>query len=65
MFLWLVSNIKISVTGSCVMGRGRTDVFTSVFCDARESMEFRHNEGLLLDNAVSLYFLRIYRFTPV
>ena len=64
-FLCLVSNINVSVTASCVMRKWQTDVFTSVFCDARESMEFRHNEGLLLDNAVSLYFLRIYRFTLV
>jgi len=34
-FLWLVSNIKISVTASCVMGKSRTGTFMSVFCDAR------------------------------
>ena len=37
-FLWLVSNIKISVTASYVMGRVRTDVFMSVVCNARGSM---------------------------
>ena len=38
-FLWLVSNIKVLVTASYVMGKCRTGVFVSVFCDARESME--------------------------
>ena len=38
--LWLVSNIKVSVTTSYVMGKCRTDVFVSVFCNQRESMEF-------------------------
>ena len=53
-FLWLVSNIKVSVTASYVMGKCQTDVFESVFCDARESMESRHNGGWLRDSAVSL-----------
>ena len=39
-FLWLVSNIKVSVTASCVIKKCRTDVFVSVFCNQRESMEF-------------------------
>ena len=32
-FLWLVSNIKVLVTASYVMGKCRTGVFVSVFCD--------------------------------
>ena len=65
MFLWLVSNIKVSVTASCVMRRCRTDVFVSVFCDARESMDSPHNEEGHHDSAVSLYFLEIPHFTLV
>ena len=34
-FLWLVSNIKVLVTASYVMGKCRTGVFVSVFCDVR------------------------------
>ena len=45
-FLWLVSNIKVLVTASYVMGKCRTGVFVSVFCDARESMDFLHNRGI-------------------
>ena len=37
--LWIVSNIKVSVTASYVMGKCQTDVFVSVFCDVRDSME--------------------------
>ena len=41
--LWVLYNIKLSVTTSCVMGKCGTGVFMSVFCDASESMEFRHD----------------------
>ena len=44
MFLWLAVNIKMSVTASYIVGKCRTDTFVSVFCDARESMEFVSNE---------------------
>ena len=37
--LWLVSNINVLVPASYVMGKCRTGVFVSVFCNARESME--------------------------
>ena len=65
MFLWLVSNIKVLVTASYVMGKCRTGVFVSVFCDARESMDSPHNEEGQCDSAVSLYFLEIPHFTLV
>ena len=65
MFLWLVSNIKVLVTASYVMGKCRTGVFVSVFCDARERMDSSHNEEGHRDNAVSLYFLEIPHFTLV
>ena len=65
MFLWLVSNIKVLVTASCVMGKCRTGVFVSVFCDARESMDSWSNGENLCNSAVSLYFLEIPRFTLV
>ena len=64
-FLCLVSNIKVLVTASCVMGRVRTDVFESVFCNARGSMELRHDKECLCNNGVSLYYLNIPRFTLV
>jgi hypothetical protein len=64
-FLWLVSNIKVLVTASYVMGKCRTGVFVSVFCNARESMELPYNKGCLHDSAVSLYFLEIPHFTLV
>ena len=54
LFLWLVSNIKISVTASYVMGRVRTDVFMSVICNARGSMELPGDEEWLRDSAVFL-----------
>jgi hypothetical protein len=47
------------------MEKCRTDVFVSVFCDARESMDSSHNEEGHRDNAVSLYFLEITHFTLV
>ena len=53
-FLLLLSDIKVSVTASYVMGKCGTGVFMSVFCDARESIEWPHNEECLRDNAVSL-----------
>ena len=65
MFLWLVSNIKVLVTASYVMGKCRTGVFVSVFCNARESMELQYDEECLRCSAVSLYFLKIPHFTLV
>ena len=65
MFLWLVPNIKVSVTTSYVMGKCRTDVFKSVFCDAWESMDSPNNKEGHRDSAVSLYFLEIPHFTLV
>ena len=64
-FLWLVFNIKVLVTASYVMGKCRTGVFVSVFCDARERMDSSHNEEGHRDNAVSVYFLEIPNFTLV
>ena len=63
MFLWLVSNIKVLVTASYVMGKCRTGVFVSVLCNAREGMELRHDWECLRDNAVSLYYVEIPHFT--
>ena len=65
MFLWLASNIKVLVTASYVMGKCRTGVFVSVFCDARESMDSPHNGEGHRNNAVSLYYLKIPNFTLV
>ena len=65
MFLWIVSNIKVLVTASYVMGKCRTGVFVSVFWDARDSMDSPHNEEGHRDSAVSLYFLEIPHFTLV
>ena len=65
MFLWLVSNIKVLVTASYVMGKCRTGVFVSVFCDARDSMDSPHDGEGHRDSAVSLYFLEIPHFTLV
>ena len=65
MFLWLVSGIKVLVTASGVMGKCRTDVFVSVFCDVRDSMELPCDEHCLRDNAVWLYFLEKRHFTLV
>ena len=64
-FLWLVSNIKVSVTTSYVMGKCRTGVFMSVFWDARDSMDSPHNGEGHRDSAVSLYFLEIPHFILV
>ena len=64
-FLWLVSNIKVLVTASYVMGKCQTGVFVSVFCNVRESMELRYDEECLDDNAVSLYYFEIPHFTLV
>ena len=65
MFLRLVSNIKVLVTASYVMGKCRTGVFVSVFCNARESMDSPHNEEGHRDSAVSLYYLEISHFAHV
>ena len=65
MFLWLVSNIKVLVTASYVMGKCRTGVFVSVFCDARESMDSPHNGEGHRNSAVSLYFLETAHFILV
>ena len=65
MFLWIVSNIKVSVTASYVMGKCRTGVFVSVFCDARDSMDSPHNGEGHRDSAVSLYFLETAHFILV
>ena len=63
--LWLVSSIKVSVTASYVMGKCRTGVFVSVFCDARDSIDSPHNGEGHRDSAVSLYFLEITHFILV
>ena len=65
MFLWLVSNIKVLVTASYVMGKCRTGVFVSVFWDARDSMDSPHNGEGHRDNAAPLYDLEIPHFTLV
>ena len=65
MFLWLLSNIKVLVAASCVMGKCRTGVFVSVYCNLRETMELLDDKGCLLDSAVSLYYLEIPHFTLV
>mgnify|MGYP004328412719 CR=1 FL=1 len=64
-FLQLVSNIKILVTASYVLGKYESGVFMSVFCGARESIEWPRDEECLRDNAVSLYFSTIPHFTLV
>ena len=51
------------VTASYIMGKCRTDVFESVFCDARESMGSLYYGERPRNNAVSLYFLQIPPFT--
>ena len=53
MFLWLVSNIKVSITASYVMGTCQTDVFMSVFCDVKESMGLLDDGEGSRDSAVS------------
>jgi hypothetical protein len=47
------------------MGKCRTSVSVSVFCNARGSMELRYDEEYFGDNAVSLYYLEIPHFTLV
>ena len=64
-FLWLLSNIKVLVTASYIMGKCRTGVFVSVFCDARDSMQLLYDKDIRNDNAVSLYYLEIPHFTLV
>ena len=51
-FLWLASNIKVSVTASYVMGKCQADVFESVFCDARKRMGLPDDEECPRDSAV-------------
>ena len=53
------------VTASYVMGKCRTGVFVSVFCNVRETMELQDNEVCQHDIAVSLYYLEIPHFTLV
>mgnify|MGYP001355281688 CR=1 FL=1 len=38
-FLWLVSNIKVLVTASYIMGKCRTGDCVSVFCNARDTID--------------------------
>jgi hypothetical protein len=64
-FLWLVYNIKVSVTTSHVMGKHRTDDFVSVCCDVKGSMDFPHNKEVSRSSAVSSYFPKIPHFTLV
>ena len=64
-FLWVVSNIKVLVTALYVMGKCRTGVFASVFCNGRESMELPYDAVYPYGNAVSLYYLEIPNFTLV
>ena len=45
------------------MGKCRTGVFVSVFCNARDSMELLYDEKGHRDNAVSLYYLEIPNFS--
>ena len=52
MLLWLVSDIKMLVTALYVVGKCRTGVFVSVFCDARESMGLAYDEECPRDSAV-------------
>ena len=47
------------------MEKCRTDVFVSVFCDARDSMDSQHNEEGYRDSAVSLYFRETAHFILV
>ena len=65
MFLWLVSNIKVSDTASYVMGKCQTDVSMSVLCDPKGSMESPCDEDRPRDNAVSLYLVEISQFSHV
>ena len=60
-----MADIKVSVAASCVMGKCRSGVFKSVFCDVKESMDLLCNGECRRDNAVSLYFLEISLFTRV
>ena len=52
MFLWVVYDIKISVTASYVMGKCRTGVFVSVFWDARDRMGLPDDEECPRNSAV-------------
>ena len=50
--LWFVSNKKVSVTASYIMGKCPTVVFVSVFCNVRGSMGLPYDGECLRDNAV-------------
>ena len=63
--LWLISAIKALVTVSYVMTECQTDVFSSVFCDARESMDFLHNWGIATWQCCVIVFPRNTSFLPL
>ena len=46
----MVSSIKVLVTSTYIVGKRRTDVFVSVFCDVREGVELRYDKQCLLHN---------------
>ena len=52
----------MSVTASYVMRKCQTDVFVSVFCDVKGSMELWYDEECPNDNATSFYFLEVSHF---
>ena len=54
MFLWIVSNIKVLVTASHVMGKCPTGIFVSVFCNRGEGMGLRYDRQCLCHNARSV-----------
>ena len=64
-FLWLLSNIKMSVAASYVLEKCQTDVFTSVFRDAREILKLQHDGRQSVIYAVPLYLFAISHFTIV
>ena len=47
------------------MGKCRTGVFVSVFCNAKDIMELRCDGECLRNNAESLYYLEIPHFSLV
>ena len=53
------------VTASYIMGKCRTSVIGSVFCNVRETMDLLYDGRCLRDSAVSLYYLQIPHFTLV
>ena len=56
-FLWLLSNIKVLVTASYIMGKCRTGVFVSVFCGARDSMQLLYDKDIRNDNGCPLSYM--------